>query len=55
MEFAKQKGAGPGCPRKTDENVELAIMMYQSQQYSLAEIKEETGISKSTLYRYLEN
>ncbi|HEY4548884.1 MAG TPA: helix-turn-helix domain-containing protein, partial [Bacillus sp. (in: firmicutes)] len=28
---------------------------YQSKKYSLAEIKNETGISKSTLYRYLEH
>jgi DNA invertase Pin-like site-specific DNA recombinase len=52
---AKQKGNLPGRPRKTDENVNRAINMYQSKHYSLAEIKEETGISKSTLYRYLEN
>ncbi|MDU5144209.1 MAG: helix-turn-helix domain-containing protein [Paenibacillus dendritiformis] len=29
--------------------------MYQSKSYTLSEIKEATGISKSTLYRYLEN
>ncbi|MEK4510824.1 recombinase family protein [Paenibacillus anaericanus] len=52
---AKQKGNVPGRPRKADENVEKAILMYQSKKYTLAEIKEETGISKSTLYRYLEN
>ena len=52
---AKQKGVAPGRPRKPDENVKRAIIMYQSKNYSLAEIKDETGISKSTLYRYLEN
>ncbi|MDQ0166942.1 DNA invertase Pin-like site-specific DNA recombinase [Bacillus horti] len=52
---AKQKGVKPGRPRKPDENVKRAISMYQSQQYSLAQIKAETGISKTTLYRYLEN
>lgn len=52
---AKQKGSLPGRPRKPDENVRRAILMYQSKNYSLAEIKEQTGISKSTLYRYLEN
>ncbi|OCA81249.1 recombinase family protein [Pseudobacillus wudalianchiensis] len=52
---AKQKGIAPGRPRKPDENVKKAIRMYQSKQYSLKEIKEETGISKSTLYRYLES
>ncbi|MGR5966995.1 recombinase family protein [Bacillus cereus] len=52
---AKQKGFTPGRPRKPDENVKRAIIMYQSGNYSLAQIKEKTGISKSTLYRYLEN
>ncbi|AWP25258.1 recombinase family protein [Paenibacillus sp. Cedars] len=55
MNEAKQKGNVPGRPRKSDKNVKQAIMMYQSKKYSLSEIKEETGISKSTLYRYLEN
>lgn len=52
---AKQKGVHGGRPRKPDENVKRAIVMYESKKYSLAEIKNETGISKSTLYRYLEN
>lgn len=52
---AKQKGITAGRPRKPDENVKRAIIMYESKQYSLADIKEATGISKSTLYRYLEN
>jgi len=55
MTKAKQKGANPGRPRKPDENVKRAIAMYESRKYSLAEITNETGISKSTLYRYLEN
>lgn len=52
---AKQKGVTTGRPRKPDENVKRAIVMYQSKKYSLSEITAETGISKSTLYRYLEN
>jgi len=52
---AKEKGKHTGRPRKADENVKRAIEMYQSKQYSLSEIREQTGISKSTLYRYLEN
>lgn len=51
---AREKGNSAGRPRKPDHNVQRAIMMYQSKQYTLAQIKEETGISKSTLYRYLE-
>nr|WP_258048466.1 MULTISPECIES: helix-turn-helix domain-containing protein [unclassified Planococcus (in: firmicutes)] len=44
-----------GRPRKPDANVKKAIEMYKNKSHSLAEIKEQTGISKSTLYRYLEN
>ncbi|MGE6555746.1 recombinase family protein [Exiguobacterium artemiae] len=52
---AKELGKQTGRPRKPDENVKRAIDMYQSKQYSLADIREQTGISKSTLYRYLEH
>src|SRR5699024_1326393 len=51
---ARQKGVIAGRPRKPDKNVQRAIDMYKSKEYSLAEITSETGISKSTLYRYLE-
>lgn len=51
---AKQKGISAGRPKKADENVQRAILMYQSEKYTLSQIKDETGISKSTLYRYLE-
>lgn len=51
---AKEKGIPTGRPKKPDENVQRAISMYESKTYSLAEIKNETGISKSTLYRYLD-
>jgi DNA invertase Pin-like site-specific DNA recombinase len=50
---AKQKGIITGRPRIPDENVKRAIVMYRSKEYSLSQIKDETGISKSTLYRYL--
>lgn len=52
---AKQRGVTAGRPRLPDENVKRAINMYQSKKYSLSEIRNETGISKSTLYRYLES
>ncbi len=55
MYEAKQKGNQAGRPRKLDENIKRAIQMYESKQYSLAQIREQTGISKTTLYRYLEN
>jgi DNA invertase Pin-like site-specific DNA recombinase len=52
---AKQKGITTGRPRKPDKNIQRAIEMYQCKNFTLSQIKEETGISKSTLYRYLEN
>lgn len=52
---AKQKGVTAGRPRKPDKNVQRAIEMYETKNYTLAQIKEATGISKSTLYRYLES
>ncbi len=52
---AHKKGNIAGRPRKPDANVQQAILMHESKKYSLAEIKDATGISKSTLYRNLEN
>ncbi|MNV97935.1 Helix-turn-helix domain of resolvase [compost metagenome] len=55
MYEAKEKGLKLGRPRKLDANIKRAISMYESKAYSLAQIREETGISKSALYRYLES
>ncbi|WP_187444723.1 recombinase family protein [Bacillus swezeyi] len=52
---AKLKGKIGGRPRKPDHNVRRALDMYQSKKYSIAQITAETGISKTTLYRYLED
>lgn len=54
MAEAKAKGKSIGRPKKSDDNVRKAIEMYQSGKFTLLDIKNETGISKSTLYRYLE-
>jgi len=51
---AKEQGKSIGRPKKSDDNVKKAISMYHSGKYTLLDIKNETGISKSTLYRYLE-
>lgn len=55
MAEAKAKGKSIGRPKKSDDNIKKAIEMYQSGKYTLLDIKNETGISKSTLYRYLES
>lgn len=41
-----------GRPAKT-EDVEKAIEMYESKTYTIAQITQLTGVSKSTLYKYL--
>lgn len=43
-----------GRPAKTKE-IEQAISMYNSGNYKVSQIEAITGISKSTLYRYLRN
>ncbi|WP_342527652.1 recombinase family protein [Chryseomicrobium sp. FSL W7-1435] len=53
MEEAKERGVTTGRPRKKDANVNRAIELYTSGDYTLKQIKEITNISKSTLYRYL--
>lgn len=54
LQAAKQQGRTIGRPRKSDENLQRAFEMYDSKNFTLFDIKEETGISKSTLYRYLD-
>ena len=55
LQAAKQQGKSIGRPRKPDDNLQLAFTMYDSKNYTLYDIKEATGISKSTLYRYLDD
>lgn len=55
IENAREKGKILGRPKKSDDNIQKAISMYHSSDFTLHDIKEETGISKSTLYRYLES
>ena len=55
LQAAKQQGRSIGRPRKSEENLQRAFAMYESKNYTLYDIKEETGISKSTLYRYLDS
>lgn len=54
LQDAKRRGKSIGRPRKSDENLQRAFTMYESKKYTLYDIKEATGISKSTLYRYLD-
>ncbi|SDD26406.1 Site-specific DNA recombinase [Terribacillus halophilus] len=54
LSAAKSRNRTGGRPRKPDRNVQKAIDMYRSKKYTIADITIETGISKTTLYRYLQ-
>jgi DNA invertase Pin-like site-specific DNA recombinase len=53
LESARARGRNGGRPRKDEDKVKLALKMYDSKQYSITEIIKATGISKTTLYRYI--
>lgn len=53
LEVARARGRKGGRPAKDKIKIDLAIKMYTSKEYSLNEIIEATGISKTTLYRYI--
>lgn len=52
---AKEQGKSLGRPKKSDDNIKKALSMYYSGNFTMLDIKNQTGISKSTLYRYLES
>ena len=48
---ARVRGRLGGRPRVDASSIEKAIKLYNSNQYSIREIEEMTGVKKSTLYR----
>lgn len=56
LEAARARGRMGGRKHKlTDKQVETLRKMYHSKEHSLSEICKTFGISKPTVYRYLEN
>ena len=53
LSSARARGRKGGRPPKSQKGIELALKMHQDKNYSISEIVKATGISKSTLYRYL--
>jgi DNA invertase Pin-like site-specific DNA recombinase len=53
LESARARGRNGGRPTKSKDKIELALKMYNSKEYSIAEIIEATNVSKTTLYRYI--
>ena len=53
LQAARARGRNGGRPPKEKSKIELAISMYDSKVCSISQIMEATGISKTTLYRYV--
>lgn len=50
---ARARGRHGGRPPRRNPKADVALKMYDSQNYSIPEILSATGISKATLYRYV--
>lgn len=50
---ARARGRKGGRPELPKKNTELALKMYNSKEYSISEINKATGVSKTSLYRYI--
>ena len=50
---ARARGRKGGRPPTSHTTLERARKLYESKEYTISEITELTGISKSTLYRYI--
>lgn len=53
LKAARKRGRVGGRKPIEDKKIEKAIKMYQSNEFSINEILEITGISRTTLYNYL--
>lgn len=53
LRSARERGRMGGRPKTNQNDIRKAIKLYNTNQYSVKEIEELTGIKKSTLYRAL--
>ena len=51
LKAARARGRVGGRPKTDEATIKKAIALYNTNQYSLSEITDLTGISRSTLYR----
>ena len=50
---ARARGRKGGRPKKDEKTINLALKMYEEKAYSISEITKATGVSKTTIYRYI--
>lgn len=53
LKAARARGRLGGRPKTSADKLKKAIALYHTKQYSIKEITELTGVSKSTLYRVI--
>lgn len=51
LKSARARGRFGGRPKTANEKLNKAIALYKTKEYTITEITELTGVSKSTLYR----
>lgn len=51
LESARSRGRKGGRPKKDNRQVEKALKLYKTEQYTVKEIEDLTTVSKATLYR----
>lgn len=54
LDAARSRGRSGGRKAIDDKTIEKAVKMYKSNEFSIKEILETTGIAKTTLYKYLD-
>lgn len=54
LRSARARGRMGGRPKVDPDNIRKAVKLYNTNQYSVKEIEELTGVKKSTLYRNLQ-
>ncbi len=51
LNSARARGRKGGRPKVNERELKKALKLYKSEQYSVSEIVEMTGISRATIYR----
>lgn len=54
LQIARAKRRKDGRPTVKERNIEKALKLYNSKEYSIIEIVTISGISQATLYRYIQ-